>query len=207
MAEVSQVSSGGKHKKGKTKKMSTRVDLTPMVDLAFLLITFFMLTTTMIKPQTMEISMPSKDKPNQENQPPVKASLAVTILVCGHDSLFYYEGAKLNNIDPKLILTDYSANGLRDFLIHKNVSAVLKIEDLKKQAKTSKLNPDTLKARISKIKGAKTSPVIMIKAQDEATYNNLVDVLDEMQICNIGRYAIVDFSPDDKELIKKFRNN
>src|ERR1039457_4841663 len=101
MAEMTQVSSG-KHEKGKSKKMSTRVDLTPMVDLAFLLITFFMLTTTLIKPQTMEISMPSKDKVKEEEQTKVKASRARTILIGGKDSVFYYFGTRENNVDPPL---------------------------------------------------------------------------------------------------------
>lgn len=205
MAEVSQVSSGGKHKKGHTKKMSTRVDLTPMVDLAFLLITFFMLTTTMLKPQTMEISMPSKDKVKEEEQTKVKASRAVTVLIGGKDSLFYYEGTRENNVDPKIILSNYSPDGIRNVLLKKNAEAVLKIEDLKKDAKKQKMNEDTLKSRIIKLKGAKNAPVILIKAADNATYNNLVDILDEMQICNIGRYAIVDINAYDKNLIDNFR--
>jgi biopolymer transport protein ExbD len=205
MAEMTQVSSG-KHEKGKSKKMSTRVDLTPMVDLAFLLITFFMLTTTLIKPQTMEISMPSKDKVKEEEQTKVKASKAVTILICGQDSLFYYEGTRGdNNIDPPLILSNYSPDGIRTFLLKKNAEAVLKIEDLKKKAKNTKMLEDTLKSRIAKLKGAKNAPVILIKAADNATYNNLVDILDEMNICNIGRYAIVDINSYDRSLIEKFR--
>lgn len=206
MAEISQVSSGGKHKKGKTKKMSTRVDLTPMVDLAFLLITFFMLTTTFLKPQTMEISMPSKDKVKEEEQTKVKESLAVTIIIGNNDSLFYYFGTRTKEgVDPEFKMTNYSPDGLRTVLLKKNAEVVLKIVDLKKQNETHKFNEDTLKARISKIKGAKDAPVIMIKALDNSTYNNLVDVLDEMNICNIGRYAIVDVNRYDMELLNKFR--
>ena len=207
MAEMTAVGGGGKHKKGQTKKMSTRVDLTPMVDLAFLLITFFMLTTTLIKPQTMEISMPSKDKVKEEDQSKVKKSLAMTILICGKDSLFYYFGMRTSDdpVDPELILSNYSPDGIRSALLKKNAEAVLKIEDLKNKAKSSKMNEDTLKARIMKLKGAKTAPVILIKAIDNSTYNNLVDILDEMQICNIGRYAIVPINSYDVSLISKFR--
>src|SRR5260221_7175096 len=96
MAEVD-TSSGGGHKKGpgvkKGKKLSTRIDLTPMVDLGFLLITFFMYTTTLAKPKTMEINMPYKD-PNmkQEEQNKVKESVALTVLLSKSDRVYYYEG-------------------------------------------------------------------------------------------------------------------
>ena len=84
MAELD-TSSGGHHKKGpgvkKAKKLSTRIDLTPMVDLGFLLITFFMYTTTLAKPKTMEINMPYKDeKMTEEQKSKVKESTALTIL-------------------------------------------------------------------------------------------------------------------------------
>ena len=99
MSEVAQDNNQGK-KKGKTKKMSTRVDFTPMVDLGFLLITFFMLATTLNKPQTMEIAMPSKEKVTEEDQTKIKASRAVTILLGKENKVFYYEGTRENNIDP-----------------------------------------------------------------------------------------------------------
>src|SRR6201986_4690536 len=95
MAELD--TSGGGHKKGpgvkKGKKLSTRIDLTPMVDLGFLLITFFMFTTTLAKPKTMEINMPYKD-PNLkiEDQNKIKNSVALTILLSKNHRIFYYEG-------------------------------------------------------------------------------------------------------------------
>src|SRR3977135_3715048 len=95
MAEM-EVKSGGGHKKGpgvkKGKKLSTRIDLTPMVDLGFLLITFFMYTTTLAKPKTMEINMPYKD-PNDKVEPnKIKESVALTILLSKNHRVYYYEG-------------------------------------------------------------------------------------------------------------------
>ena len=106
MSEVNVESKGGK-KKG-VKKMSTRVDFTPMVDLGFLLITFFMLTTTLLKPQTMEISMPSKDKVKDEDGIKIKQSLAITVLLGKDNAVYYYFGMQENGVDPQLIKTDFS---------------------------------------------------------------------------------------------------
>ncbi|MDP4184977.1 MAG: biopolymer transporter ExbD, partial [Bacteroidota bacterium] len=90
MSEIS--TDKGTKKKGQPKKLSTRVDFTPMVDLAFLLITFFILSTSMMKPETMEISMPSKDKVKEEEQTKVKASNAITIMLGKNDKVYYYFG-------------------------------------------------------------------------------------------------------------------
>src|SRR5664279_1202092 len=103
MAEIN-TGGGGGHKKGgkvRSKKASTRVDLTPMVDLGFLLITFFMLATTLIKPQTMEISMPSNKKVDQKDQSEVKASKAITIVMAKNNKVFYYFGIRDKGVDPK----------------------------------------------------------------------------------------------------------
>jgi len=94
MAELEQKQSGKKGKKKGRKKMSTRIDLTPMVDLGFLLVTFFMLTTTFSKPQTMEINMPVKPKEEviEEEQNAVKASKALTLIIDGENKIFWYQG-------------------------------------------------------------------------------------------------------------------
>ncbi len=202
MAEVNTEGKGNK-KKGKSKKMSTRVDFTPMVDLGFLLITFFMLTTTLIKPQTMEISIPSKDKVKEEDQTKIKASKAITIILGKDNKVFYYFGTRENNIDPKVENTNFSNDGIRKVLLQRNVEVMNKIAELKRLKAQNKIKEEEFKKQSSDARANKMAPVILIKASNDATYRNLVDILDEMQICNIGRFAIVDITPYDLDLVKK----
>jgi len=171
MAELAQQDSG--HKKGKKKgrkKMSTKIDLTPMVDLGFLLVTFFMLTTTFSKPQTMEINLPVKDQEvNIEDEPGVKASKSLTIIMSEDNKLFWYIGLTTEPIEGPLE-TNYTADGIRKVLLEKNAT----IQDL----------------------------VVLIKPADKSIYKNVVDILDEMNISNIKRYALVEITPEDMDLIK-----
>src|ERR1700751_4541688 len=132
MAEMD-TSSGGGHKKGpgvkKGKKLNTPIDLSPMVDLGFLLITFFMYTTTLAKPKTMEINMPYKD-PNmkQEDQNKIKESVALTVLLSKNHKIYYYEGMATDPTKPPDMKgTTFAAkNGIRDEIIakKKNVDAM-----------------------------------------------------------------------------------
>jgi biopolymer transport protein ExbD len=201
MAELNTEGKGGKHK-GKSKKVSTRVDLTPMVDLAFLLITFFMLTTSMLKPQTMELAMPSKDK--SKDPPPIKNSLAVTVILGKNDKIIYYLGALKDSkgIEAKIETTDFGPNGIRKVLLDRNREIIVKVDELRKQNADRKISDDTLKVRINREKAVKTAPMVLIKATDDSSYKNLVDILDEMMICNIGKYAIIDITPEDLAKIK-----
>lgn len=164
MAEIS--NNGGKNGgKGRGKKVSTRVDMTPMVDLAFLLITFFMLTTTFGKSHTMDVSMP--DKTEKGDEKPIKESQTLTLILEKGDKIYYYQGLE----SPKLIKTDYSSSGIRKVLREKNSS----IKDM----------------------------VVLIKATEESRYKNMVDILDEMSICEIDVYAISEITPFDLDLLKK----
>jgi biopolymer transport protein ExbD len=203
MAEMQVADKGKKGKKPGAKKLSTRVDLTPMVDLGFLLITFFMLTTSMLKPQTMEISVPSKDKVEEDEQNKVKASQAITVLLGKENNLYYYFGAEENGVDPELIKSDYSSEGIRKMLISKNVEVMNKVNQLKLDKAARKVSDEDYQKRLSEYRASKGAPTIMIKAVDESNYKNLVDILDEMNICNIARYAIVDITPYDLGLIDK----
>src|ERR1035437_3835669 len=136
MSEIRSNDGGGKKKKGgsKQKKISVFVDFTPMVDMNILLITFFMLCTSLSKPQTMEINMPSNDKKiTEKDRDAVKASQAITLVLGGGDSIFYYTGQPNYKDYNSLKLSSYKADGIRDFLLKRNAEAVNKINDLKKK--------------------------------------------------------------------------
>jgi biopolymer transport protein ExbD len=198
-------SGGGKKKKGgsKQKKISVFVDFTPMVDMNMLLITFFMLCTSLSKPQTMEISMPSNDKKITEaDKSMVKASQAVTLLLTGGDSIFYYTGQPDYKDYNSLKLSSYKPSGIRSFLLKRNSDAVSKIDDLKQKKLQLKINQEQFTKEVAEIKNGKNTPVVIIKATDKATYKNLVDALDEMQICNIGKYVIDTIASPDKFLLR-----
>ena len=203
-AEV-QESSGKKRGKGKQKKMTVRVDFTPMVDMNMLLITFFMLCTTLSKPQTMELSMPSNDKDITEQQKSmVKASQAITLLLGADNKLYYYEGEPNYRDYTSLKETTYGANGLRAVLLQKNAAAVNQVRALKQQKLDLEITDDEYKKKVSEIKSGKDTPTVIIKATDDASYMNLIDALDEMQICNIGKYVITDIVEADEFLIKNY---
>lgn len=187
MAEMDVSSSGGKKGPGvkKGKKLSTRVDLTPMVDLGFLLITFFMFTTTMSKPKTMEINMPYKDEQmKEEDQSKIKESTALTILLSKDHRVYYYEGIGADpNTPPNVQVTTFKQDeGIRDVIIEKQK----KVETLRQQGAL----------------GGKDQTTILIKPDVNSTYEDLVNILDEMAINDVKTYAIVDISPVDKEFIQ-----
>ena len=204
MAEIQESNKGGKSKQ---KKMTVRVDFTPMVDMNMLLITFFMLCTTLSKPQTMEISMPSNDKSiTDEQRSKVKASEAITLLLAGDDKLYYYEGEPNYKDYTSLKKSSYSADGLRDMLLRRNRVAVTKVNELKQQKMDLQISEEDYKKQVSEIKNGDGTPTVIIKATDDASYKNLIDALDEMQICNIGKYVIADMAEGDEFLLKNFES-
>jgi len=209
---MAEVNTGGGHDKGKgkkvkQKKVSLRVDFTPMVDMNMLLITFFMFATSLSKPQTMQINMPAKTD-NKDNETVVKSSEAVTIIMGGDNRVFYYFGLlddKSAYDDPTFLKeTDYTPDGLRAMLLNRNKQVVAQMDELKAQKLANQISEDDFKKKSIEIKGQKGVPTVMIKAMDGAVYKNLIDVLDEMQITNIDKYAIVDIQDGDKFLVNKY---
>jgi len=171
MAEMD-TSGGGGHKKGpgvkKGKKMSTRVDLTPMVDLGFLLITFFVFTTTITQPTAMRLALPD-DKVKPEDQNKIKQSGALTILLGKDNNVFYYEG----ELAPDA--SNFKSSNFKD----------IRDEIIRKKQQ------------------ADTNLVVVIKPNDESTYKNFIDILDEMSINVVKRYAVVDISDVEDQLIRR----
>jgi len=170
MAEMD-TSSGGGHKKGsgvkKSKKLSTRIDLTPMVDLGFLLITFFIFTTTMSQPTAFKLNLPKEaDKPQDDTK--IKNSGALTILLGKDDNVFYYEGI----LDPAG--KNFKSTNFKD------------VRDVINQKKHSTEDRDFF---------------VVIKPNDECDYKNVIDILDEMAINVVKRYALVDISEGENQLI------
>lgn len=207
MAEI--IENSGSSKEGgrrKPKKMGAHIDMTPMVDLMCLLITFFMLTTAFSKPKVMEITMPEKSTDDNTPQVKIAADRTYTLLLTGDDKLFYYHGAiEAGKPIPELVKINYSKDGLRKLLLDKNEKVIQKIQELKEKVKTGALvmSNDTLNEKIRVLKKSdKKAPIILIKADEKAKYKNLVDVIDEMAICNIASYAVVDITPEELKMLE-----
>jgi len=208
---MSEVNTGGaKAVKGKPRKIETRVDFTPMVDMNMLLITFFMLCTSMAKPQTMEIVMPTKDENIADvDKNKVKDTNAIT-LILGEDNKVYYYLGKPNYKDPSsLKVANYGGaedkNSLRSLLLERNKVGVMKVQKLKQLKYKKQISEADFTKGVSEAKNDKDGQVVIIKPTDESTYQNLIDALDEMQICSIGKYAIVDEEAGDKFLVKNLK--
>lgn len=206
-----------KKKGSRQKKAETRVDFTPMVDMMMLLITFFMLCTSLSKPSSMQLTMPSNDKNVQEqDRGATKASQTITIYLGGNDGIYYVAGIP-NFDDPTCVKkTTWGAEGIRDVLVnHKTEEGYTPVKNIKaskalldaERAKDKSMTDSIYNARLEKIKKGeletgKVPPLtIIIKALDTASYKNLVDALDEMQICAIGKYVIDQINEDDERLL------
>ena len=205
MSEV-KTDSGKEGKKGTPKKLNLRVDFTPMVDMNMLLITFFMFCTTLSKPQMMNLVMPVKDK-DVVDAPKnlVDKDKTVTLLLAGDDIVYYYLGEPDYANYESLLATNYNPEGgLRSMLVGRNGDVIRQMAELRTQKQLNKISEEDFKEKTKEIRDVKGGQVVVIKPTPSSTYKNLVDVLDEMQICSIGKYAIVDLTEGDKFLIDNF---
>jgi biopolymer transport protein ExbD len=174
MAEIN-TAAGGRHRGDiRRKVLSTRVDMTPMVDLGFLLITFFMLTTTLAQPKTMDMVMPRDDgEPTK-----LMNSKALTILLGRNNQIAYYEGIGDDPAHPPVVKhTSFSAQkGIGDVIRAKRRQVIRQF--------------------------AKNDLMVLIKADAAANYGNIVDIMDEMLINKVPRYAVVDMTPQEKGFLR-----
>ncbi len=202
MASINTNSSRGGDKKNKPKKQILRVDFTPMVDMNMLLITFFMFCTTLSIPQVMDIAMPSNDK--VENPPVLPKSQAVTVLLGENNKVYYYLGDPNYTDYTSLVETDIQ--GFRTLLLDRNTESFNKIKELRQLRAKKQITEADYQKQVSEIKKNDKNTTVLIKPTKQSVYKNLVDVLDEMQICGIGRYTILDIEEGDQYMIDNYKS-
>ena len=185
MAELNNESSSThKQSRGRrSKKLSTRVDMTPMVDLGFLLITFFIFTASMIKPVSLEV-----EKPYEGRDGGVAESRTLTLMLGKDSKVYWYLGKNkiISGKMPELNTTVYSEQGLRK---------IIREKDKEVRKKTGYTNPEQHDYD-------KNGLIVIIKPLDNSIYKNIVDILDEMKLCDIETFAWAEASFADLELLK-----
>lgn len=203
MAEINtNTANGGRTPKGQPNRKMLRVDFTPMVDMMMLLITFFMFCTTLSTPQVMDMVMPTKEKIDDGNLTP--ESKTTTLILGENGKIFYYYGKPDYENAENFMATDFSANGLRQILLDKNTDVALQIKELRNKRARLEITEAQFREQTSELKKAKGGQTIIIKPTDKSVYNDLVNTLDEMQICGIGKYAVVELEDADKYLLENF---
>ena len=180
MAELNTGDSGGKGGKVRSKKSNAKVDLTAMVDLAFLLITFFMLTTSLSKPQSMDLGLPDKEDDKTKEKPMLTDQRRTMTIIMGKDNqIKWYHGLlEAPEANGKPTSAVYGKNGLRKEILKRVVS-------------------------VPQVTGDKNKGlIVIIKPSKKSNYRNLVDVLDEMAISKVPTYAIVnDITSEEQKLV------
>lgn len=208
MAELAE-GGGDSHGKGKkrAKKSSTRVDMTPMVDLAFLLLTFFVLTSTFSKPKVMSLAYPAKiETPDPKKAP--KLNNGITFLL-SKDKIFYYTGEfyPANKPGPKgptkLEETNFSATGVRKLLAELNSYVLKRKEGFVKKVKAKQMNDSTYLAKLGDLKDDLDALKVLVKTDDAATCRNFIDLIDELKIAEIGVIVPVPMLTSESNLLKE----
>ena len=229
MAQIEQ-KDGGKKKKGAQKKMAIHVDFTPMVDMNMLLITFFMLCTTMIKSQTLQIVLPTNEEVKKEQQSQAKASEAVTLILDTEyngetpkvdpetgktiHNIYYYGGVADTLFQTSKYLrkeqfignVNHEPQGIRKILREKNKDVMAEYQTLKERWKNKEITKEEFDklAKKNASDSLKTRPVVVIKPGPNTTYEGLINALDEMNINQISRYSIELPTHTDTLLLRHF---
>jgi len=187
---------GGRHKKKRAKKGRTHIDMTPMVDLAFLLLTFFILTTTMYKPSTLQLTypVPPEDQPKDDK----KVNNALTMFLTKQDQILYYVGG----FKPETQLARSNFKDIRKVLVEMNIASVNRINELTKRFNEKKIDElayDSLKNLSQKQEDAL---YVIIKPDPDAKFRNVIDMVDEMDISGVGKFAVQDvIKPEEMALV------
>ena len=202
------------HKKGpgvkKAKKLSTRVDMTPMVDLGFLLITFFIFTTTLSTPNTSKLTMPKEEKDITKQMEVAKAGL-VTVLLGksdplnpGKDQIYYYEG-ELKPDGSNFMTSNYpspSNPGIRKVVQDKRAQVIASHVHSEACKKIWEDHDEKKTGIEDQVACLDRDLLVVIKPTKDAQYGRTVDILDEMLINGVKRYAVVDISPEENTVVE-----
>ena len=227
MAQIEQ-SSGGKKKKGAQKKMAIHVAFTPMVNMNMLLITFFMLCTTMIKSQTLSIALPTNEKLEQTELQKAKESEAITLILdtdyddngnVKGNTVYYYTGKpelELNGSDvvsSNLEMTHFLGNdgaaqqGIRKILHDRNKGVLADVEKKKQEWRDKKITEEQFQEAAKKIRNSDQyeRPVVIIKPMPNASWESVISALDEMQINQISRYQLGSLTDVDEAMVGDYK--
>ncbi len=206
-----------KKDKSRQKKFDTRIDFTPMVDMNMLLITFFMLCTTMLKSQTLDLVLPTNDNINKEEETKIKESDAITFILDGtldkdgqratNGKIYYYEGQPdMENFTLNEIKFGNDKDALRGMLQKRNKELLDQVNKFKEEWKTGKINDSIYNAKVKEARAKQAEdlnakrPIIVIKPTANACYADVVHMLDEMQINQISTYQLETLNKQDSTL-------
>lgn len=201
MAQINMNRRDKGRKRNKPTRRTLRVDFTPMVDMNMLLITFFMFCTTLSIPQVMDIVIPTKDPGNTQ----APKSKTITLILGEENKVYYYEGIANYEDYTSLKETDYSNDGLRNVILNKNTDIMAQARELKVKKAQKQISDKEFKEKMGELKKSQEGIVVLIKPTDASSYKNLVDALDEMQVCNVSKYAIVNMDEGDRFLIENYK--
>lgn len=202
MAEI--VDGGGGDGKGKkkAKKTPARIDMTPMVDLAFLLLTFFVLAATLAKPKTLEIIYPKKAE-DDTTKTKVNFQLATTLLLGEKENeIFYYSGMYKPD-STEIYLTDFSKDGFRKIMLDKNERVNSRVNQLKQLLQEQKIPESQYEEEYKKVVGDSLAPFVVVKTVDKTKYKNVINAIDELNLVNVRKRAIQDMAETEAIAVRQ----
>jgi biopolymer transport protein ExbD len=207
MAEVNTDGGGGgkHHKKGRKAASQPRIDMTPMVDLAFLLLTFFVLTSQLNKPKATELIVPEPLPPGDTTTTKIPDELAVTVLLEGNKDkkIYLYEGKLTEETGKIQERSRDPKTGFRRYVLERNSKVIAAMNQLRNDFRAGRVDSlayDTL-GRGKRYKNQVDAPFFIIKWGGDATYSDVIDVIDELKIGDVSRYALTKISQPEYEVL------
>lgn len=197
---------GGGDSKGKKRKKSgglPHIDMTPMVDLGFLLLTFFVMTSTFSKAKIMKVIYPAK--PTTETPPPsTRVNNALTFLL-SKDAIYYYDGEFYSEGNNKghepTVLTKTDIAGVRTLLAERNKYVIDQKKIYAQQLYDNKIADTAFVNKMTEAQKDKRAVKVLIKTDNKALTGAFIDMMDECMIADIGTYTHVDITPDELKLL------